>query len=55
MMRGADVAQLQKLLGIAPDGVFGMDTDIAVSSFQNKSGLKVDGVVGPATLAKLKP
>jgi peptidoglycan hydrolase-like protein with peptidoglycan-binding domain len=39
--------------GIA-DGVFGNKTELAVKSFQQKYKIQVDGVVGPATLGKLK-
>lgn len=38
-----------------PDGIFGKLTEEAVISFQNRNGLKPDGIVGPATLAKLIP
>lgn len=58
--RGQDVAQLQTLLTEAgynpgtPDGVFGRQTLGAVKQFQWDSGLTVDGVVGPRTIAALQ-
>jgi hypothetical protein len=55
LMRGQDVADLQKLLGLSPDGVFGPETESFVRQFQRKNKLFEDGVVGPATLTKLKP
>lgn len=38
----------------AVDGVFGSKTENAVKAFQKANGLTVDGVVGSATLAKVK-
>ena len=35
------------------DGKFGADTEKAVKTFQETNGLKPDGIVGPATKAKL--
>lgn len=35
------------------DGNFGKATEAAVKAFQTDSGLKVDGIIGPATWAKL--
>jgi hypothetical protein len=49
--RGPDVRKLQNLLGITADGDFGPATEKAVQSFQRKSGLLVDGRVGPKTWA----
>lgn len=52
---GAEVRQIQQQLQaqglyLGPlDGVFGGGTQSAVKAFQGKSGLEVDGVVGPYT------
>ena len=35
------------------DGEFGPKTENALREYQKKNGLEVDGVVGPATYAKL--
>jgi peptidoglycan hydrolase-like protein with peptidoglycan-binding domain len=47
--QGADVAYLQKTLGIKVDGDFGGVTERAVEEFQKQHGLVVDGIVGPVT------
>lgn len=52
---GEMVKQIQEALNLYPDGVFGISTEQAVKEFQNINGLKADGIVGPATLAKLIP
>lgn len=52
-MKGEDVRELQRLLGITDDGVFGARTEKSVKIFQLDNGLKVDGIVGPTTLKKL--
>lgn len=53
--RGAMVRQIQKALKLYPDGIYGVATEEAVRAFQMQNGLKADGIVGPATLAKLLP
>ena len=60
-MRGSDVAELQsilQLIGYRPgaiDGIFGNQTEEAVKAFQRNNALTADGIVGPATYAKLEP
>jgi N-acetylmuramoyl-L-alanine amidase len=53
--RGETVKQIQKALHLMPDGIYGDQTEEAVKAFQCNNGLKVDGIVGPATLMKLIP
>ncbi|MDD2628385.1 MAG: peptidoglycan-binding protein, partial [Clostridia bacterium] len=56
---GKEVTILQsqlKKLGFFPGsitGSFGPETNLSVKNFQRKSGLKVDGIVGPKTWEKL--
>ena len=47
--------QIQKALHLYPDGIFGALTEERVKQFQRENGLKEDGIVGPATMAKLMP
>ena len=56
---GSGVTQIQTALAargykVSADGRFGAQTEQAVMSFQTKNGLTPDGIVGPATWAKLK-
>lgn len=59
--RGVRVRHLQEGLNtifpsyskLAADGLFGDKTEKVIKEFQKRSGLKVDGIVGPATKAKL--
>lgn len=56
--RGEAVKELQRSLTaagypVAQDGAFGPATAGAVERFQTESGLGVDGIAGPATLAAL--
>ena len=50
---GPDVVRLQRLLGVAADGIFGPRTLHAVKRFQDRHGLLIDGEVGPHTRAAL--
>jgi peptidoglycan hydrolase-like protein with peptidoglycan-binding domain/glucan-binding YG repeat protein len=56
---GENVRRIQIRLNLSgcycgtPDGRFGYRTDRAVRAFQNKYGLKVDGIVGSRVAAKL--
>jgi hypothetical protein len=57
---GSQVKVLQRALAALgfspgkPDGDYGPATQNAVEKFQSAKGLSVDGIVGPATLAKLQ-
>lgn len=61
LMVGEDVKKIQLLLigkgfsvgKAGADGFYGEATDVAVKMFQTKHGIKADGIVGPATRAKL--
>ncbi len=59
LLRGDDVAELQRRLGCLGfdpgrvDGIFGVDTDRALTEFQRNSGVVTDSICGPATLAAL--
>lgn len=57
-LKGDDVRRVQQGLkdagmNVTADGVFGPNTELAVTRFQSREGLTVDGMVGPATLAAL--
>src|SRR3712207_9348100 len=60
MMRGDDVRELKHRLNQlgfdagAEDGIFGPLARAAVEEFQRNTGLVVDGVAGPQTLAALR-
>jgi N-acetylmuramoyl-L-alanine amidase len=59
-LRGDDVCTLQeRLLELGydanrADGIFGVQTELALRSFQRDYGLLVDGICGPATLRALR-
>lgn len=52
--RGPAVAELQRALGMPPDGAFGPETLAVVQRFQERAGLPVDGVVGHRTWTALR-
>lgn len=60
MMQGSDVLEIQRALirageqALGTDGIFGPDTERAVRDFQQRRGLTVDGIVGPATRSALE-
>ena len=49
MMRGDDVAFIQRWTGVDDDGWFGPATRAAVVDYQRMRGIADDGVVGPVT------
>jgi putative chitinase len=51
--KGEDVKKLQTRLGVESIGTFGPKTEAAVKAWQKANGLKDDGIVGPATWARL--
>lgn len=51
--KGDGVKLVQAIVGATPDGDFGAKTDALVKAWQTARGLKADGVVGPATWAKM--
>ena len=53
--KGEGVKVIQRALHLMDDGVYGMLTKEAVTAFQRENGLTPDGIVGPATMAKLLP
>lgn len=60
MFRGDDVTELQHRLDNLgfdagkPDGIFGVDTHVAVMDFQQNRGLASDGVAGPEVIVELR-
>jgi len=51
--RGEEVKQLQTLLGLSADGIFGNGTEAKVKEWQAANGLTADGIVGPGTWGKM--
>ena len=51
--RGSEVKEVQQMLGITADGIFGSGTEYSVMQFQSTNELTADGIVGPKTYEKL--
>jgi hypothetical protein len=47
--KGSKVKEIQRILGLTADGIFGAYTEAAVKRYQKKAGLVPDGIVGPKT------
>lgn len=52
--KGNTIMELQRMLNLNQDGIFGHQTKKAVMEFQTAHELHADGIVGPATWALLK-
>jgi len=52
--RGEAVKEIQRKVGVNPDGIFGPVTEKAVREFQKDNNLDIDGIVGPITSARLR-
>lgn len=48
--KGDVVKQIQKIVGVGADGIFGDKTEAAVKKYQKEHGLTPDGIVGQKTL-----
>src|SRR6185295_13548808 len=48
---GADVIEWQHVIGVKPDGVFGVATEATTKAWQTSHGLLADGKVGPKSWA----
>lgn len=53
-MRGTDVQDVQRWVGVNADGFYGPQTAAAVARWQSRVGLDPSGVVGPATWASMR-
>ncbi len=50
---GSEVKEVQQMLGVTADGIFGSGTEDSVKDFQTDNGLVADGIVGPKTYETL--
>lgn len=51
---GDEVAKVQEIVGVEPDGLFGPVTENAVKKYQRANRLAPDGIVGPLTAKAMK-
>ena len=51
--RGPEVKEVQEMLDINADGIFGSGTESSVKKFQSDNNLSSDGIVGPKTYETL--
>lgn len=54
-MDSTSVAGMQQRLGLTADGSYGPATEAAVAAFQKANGLRVTGMAGGSTLARIAP
>lgn len=52
-LSAAQIKQIQKIVGVTIDGIWGPKTKAAVQRWQSSHGLAADGIVGPQTLSKM--
>jgi len=53
--KGDKVIEVQKFLGLTPDGVFGKVTESSVKKWQSNNKLTPDGIIGPKTWGVMFP
>lgn len=53
LLRGSDVAKVQRIVGANEDGLYGHNTEARVRGWQRTHKLDADGVVGPKTAKEM--